>query len=76
MPTSNSSHIGIAKSVCEIISGGVSNMPNTKQSTNTYGRFFARLSGSTTPIQESITTAMGISKLSQNAKNSLSTKSR
>ena len=33
MPSSNSSHMGIARSDCEITSGGVSNMPKTKHPT-------------------------------------------
>ena len=58
----------MASSACEIMSGGVSNIPKTKQPTMMYGLFFASASGVVIPDQIISTAAMGISKAIPKAK--------
>ena len=38
-PASNNNHMGMANMICEITSGGVSNIPTTKAPTIIYRRF-------------------------------------
>ena len=45
MPSSYNNQIGIARSVCDMTSGGVSSIPTTKAPTITYGLLAARLFG-------------------------------
>ena len=76
MPASNSSHAGTASSTWLITSGGVRNMPTTKQPTITYGRLRAMLRAEVSPVLANRNVATGISKAMPKAKNIFSTKSR
>ena len=75
-PNSNRIHIGIAKNNCEKISGGVSNMPTTRNSIIKYG--LAAINDALVTISLLIkrTVAMGISNAMPNAKTSLNIKLR
>ena len=75
-PTSNSSHIGMASKVCEMISGGVSSIPTTKAPTTTKGRFARNDLASVMPVQHIRIMAIGISNDTPNAKNNFNTKFR
>ena len=76
MPVSKSSHMGMASSTCEMMSGGVNIMPTTKQPTITYARFLAIDAVDVAPVQIKSTVAIGISKAIPKAKNNFRTKSR
>ena len=76
MPISNSSNIGMASSVCEKTSGGVSSIATIKTPIRMYGRCLASASGSSTPMRVSKMMAMGTSKAMPKTKNRRSTKFR
>ena len=75
-PPSNRSSMGTANSVCEMISGGVINMPITKAPTTIYGRFSARRVGVVAPAAINKKVATGISNASPKAKKIAIIKSR
>ena len=64
-PNSNRSQVGMASKVWLITSGGVSNIPITKQPTITYGLAFDKLSREDNPPQINAKIKIGISKANQ-----------
>ena len=69
-PNSNRSQVGMASKVWLITSGGVSNIPITKQPTITYGLAFDKLSREDNPPQINAKIKIGISKANPKANNS------
>ena len=76
MPSSYNNQIGIARSVCDMTSGGVSSIPTTKAPTITYGLLAARLFGVLTLVITNIIVTIGTSNAKPKAKKSVITKSR
>ena len=75
-PNSNRSQVGMASKVWLITSGGVSNIPITKQPTITYGLAFDKLCREDNPPQINAKIKIGISKANPKANKSVIIKSR
>jgi hypothetical protein len=75
-PISYKSHIGKARSICDITSGGVNNIPRVNAPTIIYGLFKASFSFVVMPEVINNTVTIGTSKENPNAKNNAITKSK
>ena len=71
MPISKRSHIGTANKVCDITSGGVSNIPIINAPTITYGLLADKLFGVLTFVKTNKTVITGTSNAKPNAKKAL-----